>query len=139
MTPIDFARGFLSVLSTKGFENSEQLDVHTDKGRTALNAAFDVVDNTVSSFTGNSAKSPRYRDWLKIKNAIHPGDWHEFVGFRHNLCMALMELRKKYNNEPFIVAKEQCSTILRSYDKNDRTVIESAAKAFISTSKKGKK
>lgn len=139
MTPMDFAKGFLSVLSTKGFDKMDKLDVHSETGRTALNAAFTVVDDTVNTFTGNAAKSPRYRDWLKIKNAINPGPWGEFSGFRHNMCLALIEMRKLYNQEPFVVAKEQAPKTLSTYNKCDRTVIENAAKAFIASSKKGKK
>ncbi len=139
MTPIDFAKGFLAVLSTKGFEESAQLDVYSEDGKSALNAAYTVVDNTVNSFTGNTAKSPRYRDWLKIKQAIHPGTWGEFVGFRNNLCQVLIQLRQQHNQEPLTAAKTLSSKILSTYPKNDRTVIESAAKAFIKTSKKGKK
>ena len=68
MTPMDFAKGFLSVLSTKGFDRMDKLDVHSESGRSALQAAFNVVDDTVGTFTGNAAKSPRYRDWLKLSS-----------------------------------------------------------------------
>lgn len=139
MTPLDFVKGFLSVLSSKGFDKIDKLEVHSESGRSALNAAYNVVDETVNEFTGNAAKSPRYRDWLKVKNAIHPGMFGDFGCFRHNICLALIELRKSGGHEPFEVAKEQAPKILGSYNKSDRTVIEAAAKAFISTSKKGKR
>ena len=139
MTPVDFAKGFLSVLSSKGIDQVSKLEINSENGKNALHAAFNVVDDTVNSFTGNAAKSPRYRDWLKIKNAISPGLWGEFGGFRHNLCLALMDLRKAHNQEPLEVAKSQVSKILNTYDKSDRTVVEAAAKAFISSSKKGRR
>ena len=50
-----------------------------------------------------------------------------------------MDLRKAHNQEPLEVAKSQVSKILNTYDKSDRTVVEAAAKAFISSSKKGRR
>lgn len=129
MTPIDFAKCLLAQLSTLG---ASSLNVHNNKDKMALLAVHEVIEKTVSSIKGNEAKSPRYRELLKIKNCLQPGIFNEFGSFRHTLFEAMNSLRTQtQTKQGFPVTPKDAPSILATYAPEDRAIVAAAAKAYM--------
>lgn len=133
MTPIDFAKCLLAQLSTLG---ASSLNVHSNEDKMGLLAVHEVIEKTVSSIKGNEAKSPRYRELLKIKNCLQPGIFNEFGGFRHTLFEAMHALRTQtQTKQGFPVTPKDAPAILETYAPEDRAIVAAAAKAYMSSVK----
>ena len=73
LSPVQFSKGLLAQLSLL---KSQKIGFFTQEEKTAAYAVYEIFDNRVSSIKGNEAKSPRYRELLKIRNTLTPASTH---------------------------------------------------------------
>jgi hypothetical protein len=129
MTPIDFTKGLLAQLSTLGISS---LNVNTNEDKIGLLAVHEVMKTTVHGIKGNEAKSPRYRELLRIKNCLQPGVFNQFGGFCHSLFEAMGSLRKITKQEKgFPVTAKDAPSILEKYSSADLAIVKAAANAYM--------
>jgi hypothetical protein len=134
MTPIDFAKGLLTQLSTLGISS---LNVNINEDKVGLLAVHAVIEKTVDGIKGNEAKSPRYRELLRIKNCLQPGVLNQFSGFCHSLFEAMVSLRTITNQtKGFPVTPKDAPLILEKYSAADLLIVKAAANAYMLAVKK---
>lgn len=133
MTPIDFAKGLLAQLSTHGLSS---FNVNNSEDKLGLLAVHDVIEDTVSNIKGNEAKSPRYRELLKIRNCLQPGIFNQFGGFCPSLFEAMTALRSQTKTKQgFPISAKDAPSVLNTYSSEDRAIVAAAAKAYMTTIK----
>lgn len=129
MTPIDFAKGLLTQLSTLGISS---LNVNTNEDKVGLLAVHAIIEKTVDGIKGNEAKSPRYRELLRIKNCLQPGVFNQFSGFCHSLFEAMSSLRTiTKQTKGFPVTAKDAPLILEQYSAADLIIVKAAANAYM--------
>ena len=85
----------------------------------------------MSRIKGDDAKSPRYRELLRLRNTFAPGVMDEYGGFRHAMFQALGELRETpKDTTAYPLAPESAMGILARFRKDDVKLIEECANAY---------
>ena len=126
LSPISFSRGLIAKLSEL---KSSRLGFHTPNEKAAVQAVYDFFNERVNSIKGNEAKSPRYRELLRVRNTLVPGALQEFGAFRHAVFQAMGELRaEEHSMKPLINRPMESS--LTNYSKDDLGLIEACAKVY---------
>lgn len=132
LSPVAFAKGLLAKLAEI---KADKMDFHGPKDKAAMQAVYDIFDARINGIKGNEAKSPRYRELLKIRNTLTPGTLQEFGAFRHAMFEAMSEMRQE--SEPMYPLTTQSSgVVLERYSKEDLAIISACAKAYAVTIKK---
>lgn len=134
LSPVQFSKGLLAQLSLL---KSQKIGFFTQEEKTAAYAVYEIFDNRVSSIKGNEAKSPRYRELLKIRNTLQPGCMDEYGAFRHAVFQALFDFNQQ--KQKFPLSNEESASILQSFTPDDRKLIEACAHAYTSVIKKSSK
>lgn len=135
LSPIAFSKGLIAKLSEL---KSAKLGFHTPHEKAAVQAVYELFNDRVSSIKGNEAKSPRYRELLRIRNTLSPGVMQEFGAFRHAVYQALGELRAEEVTGSLPLTAKASGVVLKNYSKDDLTLIEACAQAYSVTIKKKK-
>jgi len=128
LSPIEFSKGLLAKLSEL---KTERIGFYKPSEKAAAQAVFDVFESRVRSIKGNEAKSPRYRELLRIRNVLAPGVLQEFGAFRHSVFQAMTELRDEIpaqKSYPF--STNVAEDVLKKYTKEDLVLIDACAKAY---------
>ena len=127
LSPIAFSKGLIAKL----FElKSANLGFHTPNEKAAVQAVYDVFNDRVNSIKGNEAKSPRYRELLRVRNTLSPGILQEFGAFRHAVFQAMGELRAENAKPEGPLTNQTAGTALKYYSKDDLQLIEACAKVY---------
>ena len=132
LSPVAFARGLLAKLTEL---KAEKVNFHRPRDKAAMQAVYEIFDAKVNGIKGNDAKSPRYRELLKIRNTLTPGTMQEFGAFRHAMFEAMSEMRQ----EPvplYPLTVKSSSAVLEQYSKEDLAIIHACAKAYTVAIKK---
>lgn len=126
LSPIAFSKGLIAKLSEL---KSVSLGFHTPNEKAAVQAVYDLFNERVTNIKGNEAKSPRYRELLRVRNTLYPGVLQEFGAFRHAVFQAMSELRAEDKSAGPLTNKTTGS-VLKHYSKEDLGLIEACAKAY---------
>ena len=133
LSPIEFSKGLIAKLSEL---KSVKLGFHSPVEKEAVLAVYEIFDARVSSIKGNEAKSPRYRELLRIRNTLSPGVLHEFGAFRHAVFQAMTELREVNPDVTYPIPVKTAGSVLKNYSSDDLALIEACAKAYSVSMKK---
>lgn len=133
LSPIAFSKGLIAKLSEL---KSAGLGFHTPYEKAGVQAVYDLFNDRVNSIKGNEAKSPRYRELLRVRNTLAPGMLQEFGAFRHAVFQAMAELRAEEDKPAGPLTSKTTGAVLKHYSKDDLSLIEACAKAYSVTVKK---
>ena len=127
LSPIAFSKGLIAKLSEL---KSAGLGFHTPNEKAGVQAVYDLFNERVNSIKGNEAKSPRYRELLRVRNTLSPGVLQEFGAFRHAVFQAMGELRAEEEKPAGPLTNKTTGAVLKHYSKDDLNLIEACAKAY---------
>lgn len=122
LSPIAFSKGLIAKLCEL---KSSTLGFHTPNEKAAAQAVYELFNERMSNIKGNEAKSPRYRELLRIRNTLNPGTLQEFGAFRHAVFQAMGELRTQD-----ALNSKSSHSLLKNYSTDDLNLIEACAKAY---------
>ena len=126
LSPIAFSKGLIAKLSEL---KSAGLGFYTPNEKAAVQAVYELFNDRVNSIKGNEAKSPRYRELLRVRNTLSPGALQEYGAFRHAVFEAMSELRSEDSPSRTLTTKTT-GALLKHYSKDDLSLIEACAKAY---------
>jgi hypothetical protein len=134
MSPSDFCRGFLAKLWTlkiKRFPMSELACV------LSLCSVYEQYNAMVNSIKGNEAKSPRYRDLLKIRYMLEPGPMMEFGALRHTMYDTISALRQSYgvSSDELPLNQAIVKDIINQYSADDIRILDLCVNTYMETIK----
>lgn len=129
MTPSEFCQGLLAMFWK---HRLPEIDFFSCQNINGMLAVYDVIDQRIRSIKGNEAKSPRYRDLLRIRYALEPGSLLDFCPFRHTMFETISLLRSVNASQNGVVMTDSYADIILSkFIKDDLALVKLCANAYL--------